>query len=255
MTNANRGATLANTDDTTILGGQVRLLQPKEGLRAGLDAVMAAAAVPAQAGNQILDLGCGTGAAGFCVLARVPKISRLMGFDIQPALIECAKENARINGWESLCQFFAEDLREASVVPTGYFDHALCNPPYMQQGAWYETPDPARRKALGKVAGDATLTDWIDCLHRALKSGGTLSMIHRADHADKIIQALGSRFGALEIWSLHPHAGEKANRIVLRAQKGCKTPAVIHAGIVLHEQNGAWTGQAKAILENAAPLG
>ena len=46
----------ANTDtadETTLLDGRVRLLQPAGGLRAGLDAVMVAAAVPARADDRV----------------------------------------------------------------------------------------------------------------------------------------------------------------------------------------------------------
>jgi tRNA1(Val) A37 N6-methylase TrmN6 len=247
MDNANT----VKTDQTTILGGRVKLLQMQAGLRAGLDAVILAAAVPAKAGEKILDVGCGTGAAGFCVAARVPGI-HLTGFDIQNDLLDLAKQSAALNGWRS--DFVCGDVRDKTALPVDSFDHALCNPPYMQPGTWYDTPDAVRSKQLGKKEGDALLADWIDCLQRVVKPSGSVSIIHRADHADKIIQALGSRFGGLEIWPLHPHAGEDANRIVIRALKNRKSPAIFHPGIILHSPNGSWTGEANAVLENASSL-
>jgi len=47
----------------TFLDGRVRIAQPESGFRSGLDAVMLAAAVPAQAGQTALELGAGTGTA------------------------------------------------------------------------------------------------------------------------------------------------------------------------------------------------
>lgn len=246
-------ANLTDTDETTLLGGRVRLLQPKAGLRAGLDAVMAAAGVPAQAGQHVLDLGCGTGGAGFCVLARV-RGARLTGLDVQPDLLVHARESAALNDGAGECDFVCGDVRDKAALPADAFDHAVCNPPYMQEGAWYESPDPVRTRQLGKVAGDARLADWVDCLQRVLKPSGSVTLVHRADHADKIIQALGTRFGGVEIWALHPHAGEAASRVIIRALKNRKSPAVIHAGIVLHEADGAWTPRADAILAGAAAL-
>ena len=40
-----------------LLGGRVRLLQPKNGLRAAIDPVFLAASVPARSGDCVLDVG------------------------------------------------------------------------------------------------------------------------------------------------------------------------------------------------------
>ena len=60
------------TRDDAFLGGRLVLRQPARGYRAGADAVMLAAACSARAGERVLELGCGAGAALFCLGARVP---------------------------------------------------------------------------------------------------------------------------------------------------------------------------------------
>ena len=58
--------TLTSGFDTTadaFLGGRLTLKQPVAGYRAGVDPVLLASAVAAQAGQSVLELGCGTGAA------------------------------------------------------------------------------------------------------------------------------------------------------------------------------------------------
>ncbi len=44
-----------------FLGGKVMLQQPRDGYRAGVDPVLLAASIDAQAGQTVLDLGCGAG--------------------------------------------------------------------------------------------------------------------------------------------------------------------------------------------------
>ena len=79
-------------------------------------------------------------------------------------------------------------------------------------------------------------------------------MIHRADQVDRIVQALGKRFGATEIIPLWPRQGEEAKRVIVRTRKNRKTPARLHPGIVLHDESGAYTDQADAILRGRAVI-
>lgn len=79
--------------DTTIddfLGGRVRLKQPAKGLRATSDSVLVAAAVPAQSGETILDVGTGNGVIAACLNARVAGLT-LTGLDIQEDLLALAR--------------------------------------------------------------------------------------------------------------------------------------------------------------------
>ena len=100
-----------------------------------------------------------------------------------------------------------------------------------------------------------TLQDWIDAGFRNLKSGGSFTIIHRADMTDKIIQGLGKKFGAIEIIPLYPRLGDAAKRVIIRAVKDRKTPAKLHAGVILHENDGSYTAAADAILRDGAAIG
>ncbi|MEY2961347.1 MAG: hypothetical protein RLZ60_1177, partial [Pseudomonadota bacterium] len=50
-----------------FLNGKVRVWQPINGYRAGVDPVLLAAAVPAKSGQTVLELGCGVGTASLCL--------------------------------------------------------------------------------------------------------------------------------------------------------------------------------------------
>ena len=53
------------TDDG-FLDGRLRILQPKAGYRAATDPVLLAAFAPAEPGQSVVELGCGTGVASLC---------------------------------------------------------------------------------------------------------------------------------------------------------------------------------------------
>jgi hypothetical protein len=54
-----------------FLGGRLTVRQPRAGYRAGVDPVLLAAAVPARAGEAVLDLGAGPGWRSLCLGRRV----------------------------------------------------------------------------------------------------------------------------------------------------------------------------------------
>lgn len=237
-------------EEIHVLNHRVRLLQPENGFRTSLDSVMLAAACPAREGDTILDMGCGVGGAGFCVLARVPGV-HLTGVDIQQDHVDLAIQNAELNNAADKTNFICSDIRH---YKGGMFNHIICNPPYLDAGT--HTPSPSKSKATALYHDDETLSvkDWIDVGFAHLKSNGSFTIIHRADHVDKIIQGLGKRFGAAEIIPLWPRLGENAKRVIVRAIKDRRTAAQLHAGIVLHEEDGSYTAEADSILRDAAAL-
>src|ERR1700704_2242282 len=86
----------AVTEDA-LLGGSLRLRQPRRGHRVGHDAVLLAAACPANAGEHLVDLGAGVGAAGLAVALRAPDTTVTL-IEIDPDLAALAAENAALNG-------------------------------------------------------------------------------------------------------------------------------------------------------------
>ncbi|MES2729866.1 MAG: methyltransferase [Pseudomonadota bacterium] len=234
-----------------VLGGRVRVCHlATGGLGTTLDSVMLAAACPAKPGETLLDMGCGVGSAGFCVLARVPEV-RLIGVDIVPAQAEMAQYNATLNECTTQARFLAADIRDYVMgLARPLFDHVICNPPYLEAGTYVPSPNDVRAKAMGHDTPDITLEDWVRAAHRAVKSKGSMTFIHRADALPQMMQALGKKFGDITIMPLWPREGQPAKRIIIRAWKDRRGPAVLTPGLVLHQTNGDYTPAAGAILRH-----
>ncbi len=238
----------------TLLGGRVVLWQPRRGYRAAIDPVLLAAAVEAAPGSRALDLGCGAGAVALCLLARLPGLS-VVGLEIDPGLVALAARNAAENG-------AADRFRPVEgaagaphpAVPDGGFDLAVCNPPWLEAGRAAPSPSPARRRAA--VEGAAGVEDWIAAAARALRPGGTLATVHRADRLDALLAAVRGRFGGIVVHPLRPRAGADAKRVLLFARKGSAAPTRLAAGTVLHGAGGAFAPDVEAALRGAPlPLG
>ena len=239
--------------ETTLLRGRVKLLQPKVGFHASVDSVFLAAGVALKDKYKILDVGCGVGSVGLCVLARNKNIS-LTGIDIQPELIDLAHQNAVLNSVEDQARFFHGNIRTEKHTEDNTFNAVVMNPPYLESGT--HTASPEKIKATSHGEGELTLADWVKYAHRKLKQGGHLTMIHRADRLDDVIVALENKnwFGSLVIYPLWSHAGEDAKRVIIQARKERYAPVVLKAGMVIHREDGKYTAEADAVLSEAAAL-
>lgn len=241
-------------DVIKILGSRLRLEQPANGFRTSTDAVMLAAACPAQEGETVLDLGCGMGSAAFCVLRRVADTT-LTGIDILPDVIELAKSNAEMNQMEDRTDFRCIDIRDFELET---FDHVICNPPYLEAGAHIESPVPEKQIAIAHSIGmgedDMDLKDWIDCAFRSIRGKGSLTIINRAENVAEIIRVMGKRFGAVEIIPLWPKTKLDAKRVIIRARKHRLSPTRMHNGVVMHKNDGEYTEAAQKVLRDMQPI-
>lgn len=247
---------MTDTTEIHVLDKKIRLLQMADGgFRTSLDSVMLASACPASAGDHVLDAGCGVGGASFCLLWRVPQ-AQLTGVEWQGEYIALARQNAVLNHMEPRATFVQADIRDYCAEETKpLFDHVIINPPYSESGHHTPSPDVIKAVAMGHQDADLSLEDWVKAAHRLLKSGGSLTMIYPATGTDKIIRAMGRKFGAIEIIPLWPRAGVEAKRVIIRARKDRQTPARILAGLVLHQEDeNNYTDAADAILRDGQGL-
>jgi len=245
MPASDRPATEDHLSQDMLLGGRVRLMQPREGFRAAVDPVLLAAFIPARAGDAVLEAGCGSGAAFLCLAARVPGVS-ILAVERDATLVELAARNADLNG--ATARVLAMDVRTSLA---GRLDHAFANPPFWPAGT--PSPTPARRAAAHEA--DATLGEWIMALARPLRHLGTVSLVlPAARFADAAAGLRAAGCGAVRLLPLWPRAGVAAKRVLIQGRRGGRGADTLLPGLVLHGADGGWTPAAEAVLRHAAPL-
>jgi tRNA1(Val) A37 N6-methylase TrmN6 len=241
--------------DTTVdglLDQRIKLEQPASGYRVSVDTVFLAGAVPAASGQRILDLGCGVGGAMLCLATRVPGLS-ITGIEIQADLALLGEKNIERNPGGSNLSLRTGDVTALTPNMVGKFDHVMMNPPYHNEMQHDVSDNAQKRTANTEKSGDLQL--WIGSAGQALKEGGTLTLIHRADRLREILLYLPPVFGAMEVLALNPKADAPlAKRIIIRARKGASEAITYCTPLILHEATGGYTEAAESILRHLKPV-
>jgi tRNA1(Val) A37 N6-methylase TrmN6 len=244
-----------STTRDAFLGGRVQILQPQDGYRAATDPVFLAAACPARPGAHVLDLGCGVGTAALCLAARVPDL-RIIGVERQADYADLARRNVEEAG--AGMEVIEADLAD---LPAGLrqmsFDHVLANPPFFAAGDGTGARDTGREAAN---RAETPLSDWIGVARARLKPQGWLTLIHLAERLPDCLSLLHDGFGAISVLPIQPRPGRPANRVIIRARKGAKTPFVLLPPFLVHESvthpgdRPDFTKAAEDVLRHAATL-
>ncbi|WP_299926169.1 methyltransferase [uncultured Pelagimonas sp.] len=246
------------TDELTqddFLGGKVQLRQPRGGYRAGVDPVLLAATVEAEAGQTVLELGCGAAPALCCLGVRIPGLY-LYGLELQPGYAELGQHNLHQNGqkgtiWQGDVSSPPADMKAMN------FHHVIANPPYFKQEKRISAWDGGREIAL---AGQTALETWVETATKRLRPRGYVTFIQRAERLPELMSAMQKRVGSLELLPLLPRVGRPPRLILLRGRKDGRAdfkfhpPQIMHVGPVHVEQGKSYTSRFEKVLSTGASL-
>jgi tRNA1(Val) A37 N6-methylase TrmN6 len=245
----------ATTTDV-FLGGKLSLRQPKHGYRAGLDAIVLAATVPATFEGHIIDLGSGVGAVGLSAAVRCPSVHVTL-IERDPNLADLARENAEANNVSDrvkviVCDVTKPDADVARTLEKDAADIMLCNPPYHDDNTGTLATDAL--KAASHAMPEDALETWVRFACRLTKAKGRVTLIHRASALCNLLSALDRRFGETTVLPLHSRQGAPAHRIIVSGIKASRAPLNILEGKVIHADGHTFQPEFEAILRHGAAL-
>lgn len=233
------------TTRDAFLGGRLNLVQPKSGFRAGTDTVYLAAAIRAEAGQSVLEFGCGSGVALACLNHRIAGL-RLTGIEREAEYAALAREN---NPDAVIIE--ADVLALPPTLKAQSFDHIFMNPPFFEATRHSPPPNALRAKAHVDEGG---LSDWISTAYKRLTPNGSLTIIHISEALPDILRAM-TRFGNIRVLPLQGATDKPPRRVIIRGERDRKGAFRLLAPHVLQDENGGRTKASEAVARHAAPLG
>ncbi|WP_157018235.1 methyltransferase [Mesorhizobium xinjiangense] len=241
--------------------GDFWLVQPaRGGHRAGMDAMMLAAAVPDGFSGRLADLGAGAGAAGLAVASRCRQ-AHVVLVEREAAMADCAAQAlalAQNSAIAARAEIVRADVgltgrkRAAAGLSDNSVDFVIMNPPF-NSGRDRATPQPLKHSA--HVMQEGLFESWTRTAAAIVRAQGGLAVIARPESLAEILAAIQGRFGGAEIKAIHPRSDASAIRVVVRARRGSRKRPVMAAPLFLHERDSnRLSDEADAISNGRASL-
>lgn len=218
------------------------LLQPRNGYRYSLDALILARFAGTKPAAAILELGAGCGVISL-VLARLDTdCERLVAVEKNTEMARITAENIRRNGLEKRVNVIEADVNDlrAHYQDSG-FDLVLSNPPYRVPGHGRVSPHAGRDTA--RHESSAGLADFLSVAKYQVSSGGRICFIHHPSRfVEFIAQAHALKLCLLRLQMVHGKADAPATMFLAELAKGRRAAPHIEPPLFVRHPDGSYTG-------------
>ena len=225
-------------DDLIIRG--YKLIQPRQGYRFSIDAVLLAHFADLKKVKQVVDLGCGNGVIPLLLSARSDAIS-ITGVEIQETMVERARRSVEYNRLQEQIKIIPGDLMEIEkYLPAASTDLVISNPPFWSRGEGHLSKNPEVACARHEIA--LNLKGLIRAAAYLLTPGGSFCLIHRAERLTDIINiCTANKLLPVRLRTVHSFWQKEAKLILLEAQKRERGQLQLLPPLIIYNQPGEYT--------------
>lgn len=206
----------------------------------GMDAVLLSGFATARKGEQVLDLGTGTGIIPILMEAKTPA-DHLTGLELQEDSADMARRSVELNQLSGKIDIITGDIKEADTYfASASFDVITCNPPYMIDHHGLINHDSP--KAIARHELKCTLEDVVKSASLLLKTGGHFYLVHRPFRLAEIIVTLTKyRLEPKRMRLVYPFVDKEPNMVLLEAVKGGKPRMTVENPLIVFQKPGVYT--------------
>jgi tRNA1Val (adenine37-N6)-methyltransferase len=226
------------------------LVQPEQGFRFSIDALLLACFATGRQHRNVIDLGTGCGVISLGLLLLGPKERsteqsfHILGVDSNPEMVAAARANTEKLDFAARFTPVLGNVATMNEIPGFHpngFDAALCNPPYRPSGHGRMPSNPARQSAMFET--DTRTEDFLAAASLALATKGRLYMVHLPEHLPRLFDHLAdAKLAPKRLRLVHPHQDKPASLLLLEARKGGKPGLTVEPPLILYRRDRSPAG-------------
>ncbi|MGN0506397.1 MAG: tRNA1(Val) (adenine(37)-N6)-methyltransferase [Lachnospiraceae bacterium] len=219
-----------------------RIIQNEKKFCFGMDAVLLSGFAKARTGEQVLDLGTGTGIIPILMEAKT-EADHFTALEIQEESADMARRSVALNHLEDKISVVTGDIKEATTLfGKAVFDVVTSNPPYMTDR--HGLTNPELPKAIARHEVLCTLEDVVREAAGVLKPNGRFYMVHRPFRLAEIFEVLKKYHLEPKAMRLvYPFVDKEPNMVLLECIRGAKPMLKIAPPLIVYKEPGVYTDE------------
>ncbi|MFQ9934171.1 MAG: tRNA1(Val) (adenine(37)-N6)-methyltransferase [Lachnospiraceae bacterium] len=208
----------------------------------GMDAVLLSGFALVKDGENVIDLGTGTGIIPILLEAKT-KGSHFTGLEIQKDSADMAQRSVALNSLERKIDIVCGDIKEADLIfGKASFNVVTSNPPYMND--LHGIKNPHEELAIARHEVMCTLDDVVKQAAALLKPKGRFYMVHRPHRLVEIINTFVKyKIEPKRVRFVHPYKDKDANMVLIEGLRGGKSMIKVESPIIVYDSEGNYTDE------------
>lgn len=164
------------------------ILQPENGYRYAMDALLLSRHAEPFPGEKILDIGTGCGIIPLMLCRKAPDL-KITGIEIQTELATIARQNVKKNHLENIISVIHQDILKTSLADiSGGFDRIISNPPFIKKNCGRINPN--YQKALARHEITLDLNALVTVASKLLADGGVIEIIYPTERTKESLSTM-----------------------------------------------------------------
>ncbi len=217
----------------------LKIIQDPKRFCFGMDAVFLSGFARVKEGEQVIDLGTGTGIIPLLLSAKT-KGEHFVGLEIQPESANMAARSVAYNGLEHRIEIMEGDIREATdSFGAARFDVVTSNPPYMVATGGIINDTDAKTIARHEVK--CSLEELVATTAKLLKQNGRCYFVHRPFRLVDLFASMRSNgIEPKRMQMVYPFEDKEPNMVLIEGVRGGKPQLNVEKPLIIYEEPGVY---------------
>lgn len=220
-------------------GTELKIIQNPNWFCFGIDAVLLSAFADIKPGDDVMDLGTGTGIIPLLLAAKTDA-KHIDALEIQQEVGEMAKRSVMLNRLDDKITVINANLVDYKT--TKQYNAVVCNPPYKTADTGLVNPRDKLKISRHEVC--CTLHDVVKTAARILKPMGRFSLIHRPERlADIMYEMRTQKVEPKRIRYVYSNIEKPPVMVMVEGRKCAKPYIKTEPPLVVYNKDGSYTDE------------